>query len=376
MDVLPTLAGDQRVEVRKALAWNPQTPAEVLRTLVLDEEEWKKDPAHQPMPLEELRGLAPDANPEHLLKESLGEYTWVLEAVAKHPQTPVEVFPILAQSEDKDVREQVAGNEQTPITVLQTLLLDKDERVRRTVAENPQLPMALLQRLAQDQDVGIRRAVARNEQTPIVLLRTLAQDASWAVRAAAVLNPHTPAAVVDMLAQDEEHEVRWVAGFVQRQLVQHEPLWQNKTWRERFSRVALIKRSSVEEQLYWVDHLEASDALRQALLEALAVEWDAASVRSVFLASRMEWPGRDLADLLRAKGEQSRRIMAPFMPPIALQKLAACSSWEIRYLVALHEQTPSATRQRLSQDGNRYVRAIARARMKLLPDQAVERTSV
>jgi hypothetical protein len=69
----------------------------------------------------------------------------------------------------------------------------------------------------------------------------------------------------------------------------------------------------------------------------------------------------DFEKPLRIKRGNYQRIMAPFMPTVALQKLATSSRWEVRYLVALLETTPWETRQRLCQDGNRYVRAMARA---------------
>ena len=55
---------------------------------------------------------------------------------------------------------------------------------------------------------------------------------------------------------------------------------------------------------------------------------------------------------------RSRHIMTPFLPEIALQKLATAPRWEVRYLVALRSQTSWETRQSLLQDGNRYVRAM------------------
>jgi hypothetical protein len=64
--------------------------------------------------------------------------------------------------------------------------------------------------------------------------------------------------------------------------------------------------------------------------------------------------------------------MAPFLPPIALQKLAASCTWQVRYLVALHEHTPWETRQRLCQDGNRYVRAMARAKAAQSTEQRAD----
>ncbi|HET8843932.1 MAG TPA: hypothetical protein VFN35_20880, partial [Ktedonobacteraceae bacterium] len=73
------------------------------------------------------------------------------------------------------------------------------------------------------------------------------------------------------------------------------------------------------------------------------------------------WPS--LATTLHTRRENCQLFLAPSLPPVVLQKLAISLSWEVRYLVALHPQTPREARQRLCQDGNRYVRAMARAKM-------------
>jgi hypothetical protein len=72
---------------------------------------------------------------------------------------------------------------------------------------------------------------------------------------------------------------------------------------------------------------------------------------------------------VRMKRNNAQRIVVPFMPAIALQRLAASPHWEARYLVALHEQTSWETRRQLCQDGNRYVRAMAQAKAKMMPEQ-------
>lgn len=54
--------------------------------------------------------------------------------------------------------------------------------------------------------------------------------------------------------------------------------------------------------------------------------------------------------------------MTLFPPELALQKLATAPRWEVSYLVVLHSPTSWETRQSLLQDGNRYVRAMARAK--------------
>lgn len=46
--------------------------------------------------------------------------------------------------------------------------------------------------------------------------------------------------------------------------------------------------------------------------------------------------------------------------------------WEIRYLVAFYAQTPEETSQDLCQDGNRYVRTMARAKTVWIEEESAD----
>jgi hypothetical protein len=131
---------------------------------------------------------------------------------------------------------------------------------------------------------------------------------------------------------------------------------------------------SIEEQLKKIAKLHLPDAAYQCILSILSTTWN----RTKFQLAA----GLDLDEdflLFDEDGSSDtllsdRRtlfccILSSFTPAIALQKLGFYPRWEIRYLVALHERTPEETRQRLSQDGNRYVRAMAQACLHETPHE-------
>jgi len=187
------------------------------------------------------------------------------------------------------------------------------------VAGNPQTSGELLRRLATDADEDVRTAVARNGQTPPELLSTLAADAS--------------------------RQVRRSATIVQRLLVQIEGPWCEQGWRESL-RTLLLTMDQHENkmgdafpqwQLFWMArrHPDLPDPVRQTILAICAASWDATKIHAVFVTDA---PG--VAATFPARREPYRYILASSMPPIALHKLAVSPYWDIRFLVALHSQTP------------------------------------
>jgi hypothetical protein len=124
-------------------------------------------------------------------------------------------------------------------------------------------------------------------------------------------------------------------------------------------RVAQIVPLSVEKQLDQIVSMEeAPDVVRQILLEVCAAEWDAPLVQDAFSE--------------KTKHGDYEHLLVPFLPALALSKLSASPRWQVRCLITLHEQTPWETRQRLCQDGNRYVRALARAITDEITAQATD----
>lgn len=400
VELLPVLAKDESRWVRRFVAEHSQIPVELLRMLAQD-----KDPGvrgavarHPLTPVELLQILAQDQNPGFLsnVREQVArnrqtpievlctlardENADVRQAVAWNSRTPVEVQQILAQDQEKDVRwyavqdthlsiellavlaldekadvrEEVAWNPQTPTEALRMLAKDADASVRKHVAGNLSTPEEVLQMLAQDEDADVREEVAGNLPTPEEVLQMLARDGEEDVRGAVAWNPQTPVALLQILAEDEDPYVRWLANHVPRQFVETERKWKYEEWWEGFRGLMFVRKEMVREQLRAMAQLEAPVTIRQSFMAVLAESWDMNSIRT---AHTKDWEGITLP---HASGAEY--IPGSFMPPTALQKLAAAPQWEVRYLVALHENTPSQTRQRLSQDGNRYVRAMARAK--------------
>lgn len=282
-------------------------------------------------------------------------------SVITHGRLIMECFVRLARSGDQGRRQVVAAHPQVPEEVMQTLAGDPDVSVRMSLAGNPQTPPAILQALALDQDKRVRSWVAWNKQTPLKVLRDLARDPDRYVRAAVARHERMPAEVFHLLAHDHEEDgvVQEAANHVQSQLarVPFGEVECEKECEKRHPQDMWIKQQ-VKHVLKHMASQGVSSDLRQSTLAALAADWDETSISHAF------W---DLGGLNNLDSISSRRrsdyqcVMDPFMPPIALQKLAASPCWDIRILVAFHPRTPREVRQRLGIDGNRYVRAIAQA---------------
>lgn len=345
------LSRDPDAAVRRYVAENLQMPSEILQSLALDEEEEvRRMVARNPQtPVEALRVLARDEDdPEW------GE--GVREIVAANLQTPVEVLQDLARDRNSSVREKVAWNRRTPPAVLRLLAGDQMEEVRTCVASHQQVPVDVLRLLAGDQAVGVREAVAWNPQTAPEVLGVLAQDESGWVREAVAGNPQTPVEMLHHLKKDQDTDVHWLATFILKLFVPNKNLAKNEPWWNQFRWYTQIRRKSPLEQLVKVAQLNVSDTVRQAMIEICAADWDISTIRAI-----PQVFGADVAALGRPWRAYYRLLLSPFLPAIALQKLSTSPCWEVRYLLALHPRTPEETRQRLSQDGNRYVRAMARA---------------
>jgi antitoxin component of RelBE/YafQ-DinJ toxin-antitoxin module len=331
------------------VAKNKQTPTEVLRALALDADEIVRMEVaeNKQTPAEVLRSLALDVS---------AAVRW---NVAQNKQTPAEVLRSLALDASAFVRRDAAMHEHTPAEVLRALALDADEQVRQNVAKNEQTPAEVLRTLALDVSAAVRWNVAKNKQTPTEVLRALALDADEIVRMAVAENKQMPAEVLRALALDTDKGVQWLANLALRHSVENEKRMERERWRDDLRKFAQVVPLSVEEQLDQIVSMEeAPDAVRQILLEVCAAEWDAPLIRDAF-SENLSY-------------EDYEHLLAPFLPAIALAKLAASPLWEVRCLIALHEQTPQETRQRLCQDGNRYVRALARATIAQITEQATD----
>lgn len=288
----------------------------------------------------------PQTPMETLQKLALNDYVETRRAVAENPQATGALLQLLSQDAHANARQAVAGNPRTPRALFLTLSQDQNEQVRQAVARNPRTPAEILRILGQDTSILVRAAAAGNEQMPVEGLQILAHDPQAEVRKAVAWNKQTSLTIRQALTQDPQSEVQKLANFVQR-LLAKEPFHEQPWWQELGARLTAnpswMEGEVSPDDLLVIGSLEVSNHIRQAMLELLAGDWDTTKLQKAFPV-----PGW-------------KRMMAPYMPAIALEKWSISPRWEVRYLVAFHEQTSLKTRQTLSRDGNRYVRAMARA---------------
>ncbi|HET8844829.1 MAG TPA: hypothetical protein VFN35_25380 [Ktedonobacteraceae bacterium] len=384
-EVLQRLNRSEREEwlVREAVARNPRTPPEVLQRLARNKDKLIRAAVvgNPQVPVEVLHVLAQDKN--WVVASAVAEKAWtppeVLQAlaqdkdihlrgiVARNPRTPPEILQILAL--DQEQQAFVAENTQAPVEVLRTLAEDRRSWVRRRVAENPRTPAETLQMLALDQEREVRQDVARNPQAPAEVLRTLARDQSSETRNAVATNLRTPVEVLQSLTNDDVASIRWIARLAEWLLLAGDGWINDETWSGlRWNRIDPIPghpllRGILADQWEMLGGPELPEIIRLKVMAALVELWDTSTIWSKMIAEgntsdRKDWDWIAARDAWRV---YYRHIMSTSTSPQALQRLALSPSWEVRYLVALHEHTPRETRQRLSQDGNRYVRAMARS---------------
>ncbi len=162
-------------------------------------------------------------------------------ALAADPNTPPEVFAILAKDEDPDVKFAIINAPHMPPEILEMLANDKNPWVRKVVALTTNTPPEILAILAKDEDPRVRIEVASNHNTPPEAFKTLAEDedqevaikvasnnhippelfailakSTQRVRIALVSNDHIPPEILAVLAKDEDPYIRSLVKLIKR----------------------------------------------------------------------------------------------------------------------------------------------------------------
>ncbi|NEQ48486.1 MAG: WGR domain-containing protein [Leptolyngbya sp. SIOISBB] len=99
----------------------------------------------------------------------------VRRAIASQPCTPATLLQILAKDEHDAVRAAVAGNESTPHPCLEVLAQDKVESVRHALATNVSAPASALNRLMQEPYTDVIIAVCENPNATAELIEHLSE---------------------------------------------------------------------------------------------------------------------------------------------------------------------------------------------------------
>ncbi|MGK7923525.1 MAG: hypothetical protein AB4080_26360 [Trichodesmium sp.] len=304
------ILGAHNNEIWRALARNTRTPITVLDMLA-DREFYgeEKEECHHyiipPRTVEEvLESLAlnPNLTPSILAKLAGDPSAKIRSLLIRHPNLTSELWQQLAQDEDQDMREYIASTIITPIHILETLALDTDTEVRRKVAVNPNTPTTTLEILSQDSIGEVRTAVAGNQNTNVIVLEQLGQDEKVEVRRAVAQNPNTPV------------------------------------------------------------------SLRESLRDLLALPYTPEPNPTLSGLSRIYKPDQDdLPTLLSEYAESDNpfvrfvTLMHPLTPVDSITEGYQSLLWQERYAIAENPSTPGEIRQQLAKDGNRIVRATAKA---------------
>lgn len=316
-----------------------------------------------------LQAVARGANNlPHRLEQWARDNKWEFRrAVATNPNTPVSILKQLGVDHEGMVRREVAKNPNTPVSLLEQLALDIDVFVRKNVAENPGIPVSVLEHLAKDEEQQVRVAVALNSKMPASLPEPLVleQDVSLCTKAAKY--PNTPVNCLELLAKDENVQVR-------------ENVAKNPSTPERLLKL-LVQDKTVEVRCGVAQNPNASERLLRQLMRDYT--WKVRLVAMVaYLAQNPDALPTVLEHQVAEKPEHlplewvhypvvcsASSFIRPLIllhPQISGKALAENSrslAWLERYAIAQHLNTPLNTLKLLALDGNRIVRAAARANL-------------
>lgn len=145
--------------------------------------------------------------------------------IAANPQTPAEIVEALLLDEDEQVQEQSAKNPRLSVDVLLRLSFSADVQIVSWVASNPSMPVERLEHLLKSPKEKIRDAAKRNlgrlareATTPFEVLYRLYRGENKSFRNSAYLTllavasaPKTPRGYLSLLANDKDSKLRAIA---------------------------------------------------------------------------------------------------------------------------------------------------------------------
>ncbi len=419
--VLEELVGDEYVCVRCSVARNPNTPARILQHLAdsKDDDEYGNESswdvrengwdircnvARNPnTPVSVLQQLSRDKHfdvreaaienlcqnvafnlesPDGVLQHLAESEDWrIAMAVARHPNTPAIALLQLAKHHDAQVRMIVARNPKTPLNILEELLEDKEKDVREAasanlnqIASNSNAPESILEQLkgatnsesqevlrelATSKWVPSREAIARHLNTPTHVLEQLATDKNNAIRTCVAQNPNTPASLLEQLAADKDGDVVIaVAGNLNTPTRLLEQLVLKGMRNTRISGFMLCVAINPNAPACLLEQV-AQKGIRNKHIEAAAKNLILQHPDSAFVFMQ------EYIESFEPSFSRLLVLLHPLAPSSLLEKNFRSPSWLERYAIAQNPNTPSHIRQRPVQDGNRIVRATARANQQL-----------
>ncbi|AFY80667.1 hypothetical protein [Oscillatoria acuminata] len=361
--VLTQLATDsqQSVEVLQAIALHPDTPLPILQHLVSSKYptvtqaaieniywEFHGHPKYQTLYQNYFASISPDL-PSHLWQELeqmvVNPDPEIRSKLAAHPKTPPQILSKLAHDLDIEVRLALVNNPQIPRRILGEYICKEmgEPPTKRSDLHSSSLVGDILKFSTED---SIQIEIGRNPNTPKRLLRRLANHSDPRIRSIVEKNPHTPPKCVVNLTQDKSKQLLFLHDHTLKELEEY---------------LRLISEFGLNRRLYTLSFNLARDSLLKFLVLA-----------SVHITRFPEDLPLVLKSCLNPKVPTILRLLALCYPEISatdLGNLPLASFWIERYCITQHPNTPTPTLEQLAQDGNRIVRAAAKARLQGHPGQ-------
>lgn len=209
-DLMHILANDKHSHVRRALAYNSNTPLEILRKLENDVAPHVRDAAAFMLANRELNkegssGRDPQAMPEPWIPAGMPADQIEFFAKASVGGLSEGEAEQLLDLGDEWVRAYVAfpdfsfwGQLREPepflfgSSILERLLRDESGLVRAALARNPHIPEGFYRVLAVDKDRRVLEMLGENPKTPADILESLAREGHWRLLVSITKNDSVP----------------------------------------------------------------------------------------------------------------------------------------------------------------------------------------
>jgi hypothetical protein len=209
ISILAQLAEDADAVIRSYVSNNPSLPLDLLLELVRDpDEKVRKSASNNPnLPLDSLLELTLDPSVD--VRINLVEYR-------DKRQVAIPIFAKLANDESEKVRVAIAKNPNTPIEILDQLAQDSSLEVCKALTHNLSTPENTLEL------IGVERGIVNssNNRTPANALVTaidrVLQSANYqqAERLKDILKSHTSQIPGEKLAELANHPMSWIRSDV------------------------------------------------------------------------------------------------------------------------------------------------------------------
>jgi hypothetical protein len=339
-DVLASLARDTEIAVREAVAQNHHARAYICDRLAAD----------TAASVRMLVAQHPHVSPDTLENLARDPDARVRAAVALNPYAPAALLERLARGSTPEALEAVASGPGITSEIARHLISLKRAHLRELLAANPSLAPEILAKIAERlDDSAFMRGLARNPKAPPEVLAWLAGHNNVTIRRVVAANPGLPFAAQGRLAETKDGETHFALA------------------RNPATALAILARLGSVAPVELLDVIVRHLAMNRATRRSIYAETFA---RLLGEQSKWMYAGRDLPIL------HALAIAGDVLPATMSAKSYNSLDWLDRYLVTQSMHSPRWMLLQLSQDGNRFVRAAARASLLTRTVSTLERQQV